>query len=86
MARGRVAGVGPGRQALQKRQREPGGLACAGLRGPEEVAPCEDDGNGLDLDGGRDGVALIGYGARQLGGEAETFKRGADESSPELGL
>jgi hypothetical protein len=59
---------------LQHRQREPGGLAGAGLRGAEQVAACEYDGDGLRLDGGGYGVALLGDAAEQLGREAEILE------------
>ncbi|MNP35939.1 hypothetical protein D3C76_1292920 [compost metagenome] len=36
-------------QPLQQRQGEPSGLASAGLRGGEQVAPLEHRGNGLGL-------------------------------------
>jgi hypothetical protein len=60
-----------GAQALQDRQREAGGLAGAGLRGGEQVAAGENDGDGLRLDGGGGGVALLGDSAEQLGLEPE---------------
>jgi hypothetical protein len=66
MARGRVADVGFPREELQHRQREPGGLAGAGLSGAEQISACEDYGNGLRLDGGRYGVTLLGDCAEQL--------------------
>jgi len=56
---------------LQDRQGEPGGLAGAGLRGAEQIASCEDDGNGLELDRGGLGITLLRYSAEQLGPEAE---------------
>jgi hypothetical protein len=56
---------------LQDRQHEAGGLAGAGLRGAEQVAACQNDGDGLRLDGGGNGVALLGDSAEQLGREAE---------------
>jgi hypothetical protein len=58
-------------QALQDRQGEAGGLAGAGLRGGEQVAADEDDGDGLRLDRRGNGVALLGDSAEQLGLEAE---------------
>jgi hypothetical protein len=64
-----MAGVGLRREALQQRQREPGGLAGAGLGGAQQVAAGEDDGNRLLLDGGGNGVALVGDCARELGRE-----------------
>src|SRR5581483_11224694 len=56
-----------GGQALQHRQREACCLAGARLRGGEQVAAGEDDGDGLGLDGGGFGVALLGDCAEQLG-------------------
>jgi len=44
------------------------------LRGAEQVATCEYDGDGLRLDGGGLGVALLGDGAEQLGQEAEILE------------
>jgi len=66
------------RQALQQREGEAGRLAGAGLGGAEEVASREDDGDGLGLDGGGFGVALLRDRAKQLGREPETFKRRTD--------
>jgi len=59
------------RQALKDRQREAGSLAGAGLRGAEKIAAGEDDGDGLRLDRGGNGVALLGDSAEQLGRQAE---------------
>jgi hypothetical protein len=56
---------------LQNGQRKAGGLAGASLRGAEQVAACEHYGNGLRLDGGGFGVALLGDSAEQLGPEAK---------------
>jgi hypothetical protein len=78
MARGRVADCGFPREQLQHRQREAGGLAGAGLRGAEQIAPGEDYGNGLRLDGGGFGITLLGDGAEQLGREAEILERRFD--------
>jgi len=78
MARGRVAGSGFPREQLQHRQREAGGLAGAGLRGAEQIAPGEDYGNGLRLDGGGYGVALLGDCAEQLGRKPEILERRFD--------
>jgi hypothetical protein len=72
--RGREALGRHGRQALQQGKRESGGLAGAGLRGAEQVAPREDDGDGLRLDGGGFGVALLRDGAKQLGQQPEAFE------------
>jgi hypothetical protein len=63
---------------LQQRKGEAGGLAGAGLRRGEEVASGKDDGDGLRLDGGGFGVALLRDGAKQLGREPEAFKRRTD--------
>jgi hypothetical protein len=71
MARGRVARVGFRAQELQQRQREAGGLAGAGLRRAEQVSACEDYGDGLRLDGGGLGIALLCDCAQQLGLEAK---------------
>jgi hypothetical protein len=62
------------RQLLQQRQGESGGLAGAGLRASEYVAAGENGGNGLGLDGGGNGVALVGHSTEQLGLEPESFK------------
>jgi hypothetical protein len=56
---------------LDQGQGEPGGLAGARLGGAEEVAAGEDDGDGLRLDGGRDGVSLVRDCADELGSEAK---------------
>ncbi len=53
--------VGFRAQALQQRQGETGGLAGAGLRAGENVAPLENDGDGLQLNGGGFGIALFGH-------------------------
>jgi hypothetical protein len=73
-----MARVGPGGKALQQGQGEAGGLAGAGLGGAEQVAPGEHHGDGLRLDGGGHGVALVGDRACQLGIEAEAFERRTD--------
>ena len=80
MARGRVADVGFSREQLQYRQRESGGLAGAGLRRAEQIAPGEDDGDGLRLDGGGYGVTLLGDCAEQLGCKPEILERRFDET------
>jgi hypothetical protein len=72
-----------GRQALQQGKRESSGLAGAGLRGSEQVAPGEDDGNGLRLDGGGFRVAMLRDGAKQLGQQPEAFEGRAYDISPE---
>jgi hypothetical protein len=56
---------------LQQRQGEAGGLAGAGLRRAEQIAPGEDDRDGLRLDGGGFGVTLLGNSAGELGRQAE---------------
>jgi hypothetical protein len=71
MARGREAGAGFWREALQQWKREAGGLAGAGLRGAQEVFTRKDDRDGLDLDGGGRGIAFVGYRSRELGRQAE---------------
>jgi hypothetical protein len=78
MARRRMAGVGLGGQALQHGQGKAGGLAGAGLRRAQQVAAGQHHGNGLGLDRGGDGVALVGYGACKLGIKAEAFKTRTD--------
>jgi hypothetical protein len=64
---------------LEQRQSKAGGLAGAGLRGAEQVAACEDDGNSLELDRGGLGIALLRNSAEQLGPEAEGFKRRSND-------
>jgi hypothetical protein len=44
------------------------------LGGAEQIAACENDGDGLRLDGGGFGVALLGNRAEQLGREAEILE------------
>jgi hypothetical protein len=66
------------REPLQHRQRETGGLAGAGLRRAEQIPARENDRDGLRLNGGGLGVALLGDRAQQLGREAEIFERGFD--------
>jgi len=74
VARGRSAGIAARREPLQQRQRKAGSLAGAGLRGAEQIAPRENDRDGLRLDGGRFGVTLLGDSTEQLGRQAEAFK------------
>jgi len=83
MQRGREALGRHGREPLQQRQREAGGLSGAGLRGAEEVTAGEDDGDGLRLDGGGLCVALLRDGAKQLGQQPEAFEGRAYGISPE---
>jgi hypothetical protein len=78
MARGRVAGGGFPREQLQHGQGKPCRLAGAGLRGAEQIAPGENYGNGLRLDGGGFGVTLLGYSAEQLGRKPEILERRFD--------
>ena len=75
MARRRMAVVCARGEALQHRQREPGGLAGAGLRGAEQVAAAQYDRNRLRLNGGGPRVALLGDRAQQLGAQAEGVER-----------
>jgi hypothetical protein len=70
-----MASVRLAREPLQDRQGKPGGLAGAGLRGAEQIASCEDDGNRLKLDRGGLGIALLRYNAEQLRPEAERIER-----------
>jgi hypothetical protein len=70
---------------LQQGQREARGLAGPGLGGAEQVASREDDGNGLDLDGGGFCVALLRDGAQQLGQEPEAFESRTDGSLLKIG-
>jgi len=65
---------------LQYRQHEGGGLAGAGLRRAEQIATCEDYGNGLRLDGGGYGVTLLGDCAEQLGRKPEILERRFDKN------
>ena len=62
-------------QALQRRQREAGGLAGTGLGGGKHVAAFENQGNGLGLNGGRGGVTLFGHGTQKLGRQAKLRKQ-----------
>src|SRR6185369_2110464 len=57
---------------------EAGRLAGAGLGGAEKVASCEDDGDGLGLDGCGLGIALLGNRAQQLGQKPEAFESRTD--------
>ena len=66
-----MAGIGLAAQYLQQGQREAGGLAGAGLRGAEQIFSSEDYGDGLRLNRGGCGVALVRDSAEQLGLEAE---------------
>jgi hypothetical protein len=53
------------------------------LRGSEQVASGEDDGDGLRLDGGGFGVAMLRDSAKQLGQQPEAFEGRAYDISPE---
>jgi hypothetical protein len=66
--RGLASGIG---QALQDGQHEGGRLAGAGLGQGFEIATGEDVGDGLLLDRGGRGVALLANGAQELGRQAE---------------
>ena len=61
-------------EAVEDRQREGRGLAGAGLRDADEVAPCEQERDGLGLDRGGGDVALFGEGAEDRLCEAEFVK------------
>ena len=74
VARGGGRSAGVGRQQLQHGQGEAGGLAGAGLGAAHEVAAFQHQGNGLDLDGGGVFVALLAYGAQELGQQPEGFE------------
>ena len=63
------------RQQLQNRQCEAGGLAGAGLGATHHVMAREYRWNGLQLDGSRLGVTLVGDCVQQLGHQPERLKR-----------
>ena len=63
-----------GRQAVQDRQGEAGGLAGAGLGAGQQVAAGQHGRNRLGLDRGGDGVAVFGDGANDGFGQAEFSK------------
>jgi hypothetical protein len=71
VARRRRTRVRVRREDLQHRQREAGGLAGAGLGAAHDVAPLEDRGYRLRLDGSGLGVALVGDRAQQLRHEVQ---------------
>jgi hypothetical protein len=66
-----MAGGRSARKQLKKRQREAGGFAGARLRGAEKVSAGKDYGDGLCLDGGRLGIALVCDSAQKLSRKAE---------------
>src|SRR5690242_262955 len=68
------------REPLQQRQGETGGLAGAGLRAGEYIAPLENNGNRALLDWRGLRVALFGYRACELGRQAETCKQLGQEN------
>ncbi len=74
VARGRRRGAGVGRQPLQDRQREGGGLAGAGLRARHEVAPREHHRDRLLLDRRGLFVAELGDRARERRDQAELIE------------
>src|SRR4029079_14911519 len=61
-------------EELEDRQDECRRLARARLGAREEVAPRENVGDGLGMDGRRLGVALARNGAKELGREPEAFE------------
>jgi hypothetical protein len=69
-----MARIGFRGEELQHRQREAGGLAGAGLRRTKQIFACEYYGDGLRLDGGGLGVALLGDCAEQLGQKPEILE------------
>jgi hypothetical protein len=70
---------------LQQGKREAGGFSRPGLGGAEKVAAGEDYGDGLQLDGGRGGIALVCDSAQKLGRKPKRVER-SNEKSPALGL
>jgi hypothetical protein len=64
-------GCRAGDALLEQGQGERGSLAGAGLRPGHDVLPEQDGGDGLFLDGGGLGIALLLDRAEQLGREAE---------------
>lgn len=71
---GRIAGVGPGREPLQERQRKACSLSGAGLGRAEQVASREYDRDRLRLYGSGGVVTLLGDSTEQLSREAEIGK------------
>ena len=76
MAGGRDARVRVRREQLQKRQREPRGLAGAGLRAAHDVAAGEHMRNRLHLDRRGRRVTLLLDGSEQLRAQAQVSERG----------
>ncbi len=68
--------VGIFRQAVQQGQGEGGRLAGAGLGDAQQVAPREQRRDGLALDGGGGGVAIVGDGAKDGLGQLEAREIG----------
>jgi hypothetical protein len=66
-----MARIGLLGQDLEEGKREAGGLAGAGLGGAQKIFAGENYGDGLRLDRGGRGVALVRDSAEQLGLEAE---------------
>jgi hypothetical protein len=62
-------------QALQHGQGEAGRFAGAGLRGGQQVVPCEHNRNSLELNGSGHGVALFGNSAHEGLDQAQILKR-----------
>ena len=70
----RRAGLRPGGEALQDRQRERGRLAGAGLGAADEVAAFQQGRDRLRLDGRRLGVGLFDQRAQQRRGQVQRGK------------
>jgi hypothetical protein len=68
---------------LEQGQREAGGLAGARLCGGKQILACEHHGNGLRLDGGGNGIALLLHSTEQLGRKAKGIERRRNGISPE---
>ncbi len=64
------------REPLEEREHEGSGLARARLSGAEQVLTCCDGRDGLELDGGRCGVAFVGHRSQKGSGEAEIGEGG----------
>ena len=71
------------REAVECGQQEGGRLACAGLRGCEDVPACEGEGDGLCLDGGGHSVPHVLDGSERLVAQA---KRGEPLGAARGGL